>query len=140
MLVCAGLIGLATASLTTIAASVASRDARSMSRLDVSMLLYLRLFVSICEQDCRILKLPTMLSEGGLDGGLVLNDAIRKRRNQAHAGAGDPWIKIFDELLAHHGLKAFHEHAGFDECRNARLDGGDGDRLCFAKIVARRGH
>jgi len=41
------LIGLATASLTTIAGSVASRDARSMSRLDVSMLLYLRLLVSI---------------------------------------------------------------------------------------------
>src|ERR1700730_5773672 len=79
-------------------------------------------------------------SEGGLDGGLVLNDATRKRRNQAHAGAGDPWIEIFDELLAPHDLKAFHEHAGFDECRNARLDGGDGDRLCFAKIIARRGH
>jgi hypothetical protein len=60
MMVCAGLIGLATASLTTIAGNVASRDARSMSRLDVSMLLYLRLFVSICEPDCRILKLPTM--------------------------------------------------------------------------------
>jgi hypothetical protein len=54
MMVCAGLIGLAAASLTTIAGSVASRDARSMSRLDVSMLLYLRLFVSIREPDCRI--------------------------------------------------------------------------------------
>jgi hypothetical protein len=31
-----------------------------MSRLDVSMLLYLRLFVSICEPGCRILKPPTM--------------------------------------------------------------------------------
>ena len=56
MMVCAGLIGLVTASLTTIAGSVASRDARSMSRLDVSMLLYLRLFVSIWEPDCLILK------------------------------------------------------------------------------------
>jgi hypothetical protein len=47
MMVCAALIGLATASLTAIPGSVTSSDARSMSRLDVSMLLYLRLFVSI---------------------------------------------------------------------------------------------
>src|SRR5258708_22042580 len=49
-------------------------------------------------------------------------------------------MEVCDELLARHGLKAFDEHAGFDECRNARLDGGDGDRICFAKIVARLGH
>jgi hypothetical protein len=58
----------------------------------------------------------------------------------AHAGGSDPWIEICDELLSHHGLKAFDEHAGFDECGNVRLDGGDGDCFCFAKIVARGGH
>jgi hypothetical protein len=31
-----------------------------MSRLEVSMLLYLRLFVSVRDPDCRFLKLPTM--------------------------------------------------------------------------------
>src|ERR1019366_10016844 len=48
----------------------------------------------------------------------------RKRRDQAHAGGSDPWIEICDELLSHHGLKAFDVHAGFDECGNVRLDGG----------------
>lgn len=37
-------------------------------------------------------------------------------------------------------MKAFDEHAGFDECGNVRLDRGDGDRICFAKIAARGGH
>src|SRR5258708_16028822 len=49
-------------------------------------------------------------------------------------------MEVCDELIAWLGLKAFDAHAGFDECRNARLDGGDGDRICFAKIVARLGH
>jgi hypothetical protein len=48
------------------------------------------------------------------------------------AVGGDPWIEISDELLAHHGLKAFDEHAGFDECGNARLDGGDDESLTLS--------
>jgi hypothetical protein len=65
----------------------------------------------------------------GIDGSLVLDDAVGKRRDKACACSFQPWVKIYVSLLAYHRMESGDDLSSFHQERNALFDRRNGDRL-----------
>ena len=65
----------------------------------------------------------------GVDGGLVLGDAVGEGRDEARACSFEPWVKICVRLLADHRVESGDDLSSFHQERNALLDRRDSDGL-----------
>jgi DNA replication protein DnaC len=65
----------------------------------------------------------------GVDGSLVLDDTVGKRRDEACACSFQPWVKIYVSLLADHRMESGDDLSSFHQERNALFDRRNGDRL-----------
>jgi hypothetical protein len=65
----------------------------------------------------------------GVDGSLVLEDTVGKRRDEACTCSLQPWFKIYVSLLADHRMESGYDLSSFHQERNALLDRRNGDGL-----------
>jgi hypothetical protein len=56
-----------------------------------------------------------MSNDGGMDCGLVTDDAVRERRDEAPLRVGYPWFHLDHDLLFDHGLKPIDEQTSFGQ-------------------------
>src|ERR1035441_10575644 len=69
-----------------------------------------------------------------------LADPCGEGCEQARTRLCDPGFEIRFDFHSNHGVETFDKRAGLDEREDARFDGGDGDAIGFAQVVAGHGH
>ena len=65
----------------------------------------------------------------GVDGGLVLGDAVGEGRDKACACSSQPWVKICVNHLADHRMESGDDLSSIHQERNTLFDRRDGDAL-----------